>query len=132
MVKSVDELVESLNSIPPQKVALLNPPSFFLTDDKVFFSLGLLSLAGVLNKTHHEARVYDLAGDPNYLNQVSQIVKNNPADVYGITATSPQFSYATKVQEAIRKAAPSARVAVGGPHASTFFHLRQKRMLKDS
>src|SRR3989344_3123576 len=131
MGESVNQLVEKLNSMPKKKVALINPPSFFLTDDKVFSSLGLLSLAGVLGRTHHQARFYDLAGREDYLAEMQRIVNESQADVYGITSTSPQYSYALQIQRAIREASPyPVKVAIGGPHASMMSSLRQKSVSK--
>lgn len=122
-------LVSRLNSIPPKNISLINPPAFFLTDDKVFFTLGLLSLAAVLENTHHKVRIYDLAGDPEYIARTEQIARENHSDIYGITSTSPQFSYALQIQRTLRNVNPKTTIAIGGPHASTFYHLRNKRIM---
>lgn len=111
----------------PKRVALINPPSFFLTDDKVFFSLGLLSIAAVAQKAGHNVRLYDLAGHKDYEARAQAIAKEH-FDIYGITATSPQFCYATNVQSSIRAAHPHARIVIGGPHATMFASLRKRKL----
>lgn len=111
----------------PKRIALLNPPSFFLTDDKVFFSLGLLSIAAVAMKAGHDVLLYDLAGCKDYEAR-AQAIAGEHFDLYGITATSPQFCYATNVQASIRAAHPHARVVIGGPHATMFASLRKRRL----
>ncbi len=111
----------------PKSIALINPPSFFLTDDKVFFSLGLLSIAAVAKKAGHHVRLYDLAGHKDYEARAQAIARER-FDIYGITATSPQFCYATSIQASIRAAHPHARIVVGGPHATMFASLRKRRL----
>ncbi len=111
----------------PKRIALINPPSFFLTDDKVFFSLGLLSIAGVALKAGHHVDLYDLAGRNDYETLARNIAQKG-YDIYGLTATSPQFSYAVNILHAIKAAHPSSRVVVGGPHATMFADLRKKRL----
>ncbi|MEK6826317.1 MAG: radical SAM protein, partial [Nanoarchaeota archaeon] len=111
-----------------KRIALINPPSFFLTDDKVFFSLGLLYIAGMTREAGHEVSLIDLAGRDNYEDIMRQIAAEQKFDIYGITSTSPQFSYATKILGAIKKAHPNSRVVVGGPHAIMFASLRKQRL----
>ncbi len=113
---------------------MINPPSFFLTDDKVFFSLGLLSIAGIAQKAGHEVKLFDLAGYGDYETKAQQIAQQN-FDIYGITATSPQFSYAVSILSSIKAVHPHANVVIGGPHATMFASLRKRRlesMVKES
>ena len=49
------------------RVCLVNPPSGFLLDERVFVSLGLLKVASALEAAGHEVRVLDLSGIANYL-----------------------------------------------------------------
>ncbi len=111
----------------PKRIALINPPSFFLTDDKVFFSLGLLNIAGVALEAGHHVDLYDLAGRRDYEMQARSIAQKH-YDIYGLTATSPQFSYAINILQSIKEADRASRVIVGGPHATMFADLRRKRL----
>lgn len=110
-----------------KRIALINPPSFFLTDDRVFFSLGLLSVAGVAQEAGHKVTLFDLAGYQDYEKRACDIAQGS-YDIYGVTATSPQYSYAVKINSAIKSAHPHARVVIGGPHATMFADLRKKRL----
>ncbi len=116
------------SSISKRKIALINPPSFFLSDDKVFFSLGLLSLAGVAREAGHEVHVEDLAGRRDYEKLAANLAGR--FDLYGVTATSPQYGFAIKVLEAIKSRDPNSRVVVGGPHATMFASLKNRRRLE--
>ncbi len=110
---------------------MINPPSFFLTDDKVFFSLGLLSIAGVLEQAGHTVKLFDLAGRDNYLDLAKGVAEHG-YDLYGLTATSPQFSYATNILNAIKSVNSNSHVIIGGPHATMFADLRKKRLQRMS
>ena len=77
---------------------LINPPSPFLINDAVFPPLGLLYLAGAVN-----AKVVDLAID----NHIPR------ADVYGITATTPQINKAIAIAETL-----DGIKILGGAHIS--------------
>jgi len=111
-----------------RKIALINPPSFFLTDDKVFSSLGLLSLAAVAREAGHEVHVEDLAGRKDYEQRAANLAGN--FDLYGVTATSPQYGFAVRVLNSIKSIDKNSRVVVGGPHATMFASLRDRRRLE--
>ena len=98
------------------KILLINPPSPFLLDDRVFPTLGILQVASVLEKSSHTVEVLDLAGVEDYENAVKNIVKNY--DVFGLTATTPQFPMAVGILRTIRQIDPTKRVILGGPHAT--------------
>jgi radical SAM superfamily enzyme YgiQ (UPF0313 family) len=96
-------------------VCLVIPPSPFLLDERVFPSLGILSVANSLK----EVSVLDLAG--------RSIDIDYPfADIYGITATTPQMPAAMGVAKRIKSQWPDAKVILGGPHA-TLVHASLKR-----
>jgi len=126
---SIEERVRETADIPRKKIALINPPASFLTDDQVFFSLGLLNIAAVARDAGHDVTVVDLAGRSDYEAQAANLVGGG-YDIYGLTSTSPQFSYASRILEALKGRDPNAYVVVGGPHASMFANLRETQMEK--
>lgn len=96
-------------------VCLIIPPSPFLLDERVFPSLGILSVAASLE----DVSVLDLSG--------RSIDINYPfAEVYGITATTPQMPAAMEVAKRIKVQWPHARIILGGPHP-TLVHASLKR-----
>lgn len=98
-------------------VCLVNPPSPFLLDDRVFPPLGLLQVASVLEEQGHEVEVADLGGRSDYLNVMVSMIEKG-FDLFGVTATTPQFPMAIDVLDLIRQMDPTKRVILGGPHAT--------------
>ena len=97
------------------KVCLIIPPSPFLMDERVFCSLGVLKVAASMEQLGHTVDVLDLSGRSDYLQAVSdRIGFDDPADTFGITATSPQMPAVMAIRDllTIRK----RRVVLGGPH----------------
>lgn len=96
-------------------VCLVIPPSPFLLDERVFPSLGVLSVANSLK----DVSVLDLAGR-------SIDIVYPQAEVYGITATTPQMPAAMGIAKRIKAQWPEAKVILGGPHA-TLVHASLKK-----
>ena len=96
------------------RMKLIIPPSPFLLDERVFPSLGILSVANSL-----PTEVLDLAGR-------SIDIEYPCSDVYGITATTPQMPAAMGIARHIKSQWPGSRVILGGPHA-TLVHASLKR-----
>lgn len=88
-------------------VCLIIPPSPFLLDERVFPSLGVLSVAASLQ----DVSVLDLAGR-------SIDITYPQANFYGITATTPQMPAAMEIAKRIRVQWPDAKLILGGPHAT--------------
>lgn len=99
------------------RICLINPPSPFLLDDRVFAPLGLLQVAAVLEEAGHDVVVADLGGMQDYLGELRKFTDIG-YDVYGVTATTPQFPVAVDALRYIREADPGKRVIIGGPHAT--------------
>lgn len=99
------------------RVCLINPPSPFLLDDRVFPPLGLLQIASVLEEHGHDVHVADLGGRTDYLDVMAAVIDKG-FDVFGITATTPQFPVTIGVLNLIRRMDPQKRVILGGPHAT--------------
>lgn len=106
------------------KIALINPPSGFLIDQRVFLPLGLATIAAVARDQGHSVNLLDLSDAADYESQALQKIRESGADVVGITATSPQFHYAYKIMERMRAEIPRVKTIIGGSHASMFSALR--------
>ncbi len=112
------------NHISP--VCLICPPSAFLVDDRVFINLGILKVATVLENTGIEVEMLDLSGVINYENAINDHLNFSNAQVFGLTATTPQMPAAMKICKSIRKLKPNAKIILGGPHV-TFVNASYKR-----
>lgn len=75
-------------------------------------SLGILKVASSLEANGHSVEVLDLSGIENYEEVAKEYAEGSKAEVFGITATTPQMPAAFK----IRKAMGPKRVILGGPH----------------
>jgi len=94
-------------------ITLIIPPSPFLTDERVFPSLGILKVAAVLEERDTPVEVLDLSGFSNYEKIVEEHV---PYSVVGITSTTPQFPYAVRVANILNKR--GIKTILGGSHAT--------------
>ncbi|MFH1046619.1 MAG: radical SAM protein [Candidatus Omnitrophota bacterium] len=98
------------------KIALLNPPSPFLIEQKAFAPLGLLYLASALKQTDFDVQIQDLANREDDLESALERVS---ADIYGLSASTPQYPYAEKIKDLIKKKNSQALVIIGGAHPSS-------------
>lgn len=107
------------------RVCLINPPSPFLLDERVFMPIGILRVAAYLEKEGIGVDFLDLAGVRNYHEVVQDYIKQNP-DVlhYGITATTPQYPNAVKISEIL--SLYDTFVTLGGPHVSLIHSAKKK------
>lgn len=104
-----------------KKIALINPPSPFLTNDRVFPNIGLVRVATQLKMDGHNVDIHDFSGEkPKRIEDIGDY------DVYGFSSTSPQFPQAMKLFMGLKETKPNAKTIIGGPHASALYHLRQK------
>lgn len=94
------------------RVCLIIPPSAFLLDDRVFTSLGILRVAAVLEQQGVQVDLLDLSGNKDY---VQEIEAYQGAEIFGITATTPQLPNAVALGRLLRK---RGKVILGGAHAS--------------
>ena len=100
------------------RVCLVTPPSPYLINDKSLPWLGPLWVAACLRERGHEVSVLDLAGNPDYLQFAAMHAQSVGADVYGLTATAPDYPLAVQIRDAIRSVNPQQRIILGGAHAS--------------
>ena len=90
-------------------------PSPFLLDERVFMSLGILTVAAALEEKGYPVDMIDLSGIKNYLEVMENYISLNPdVSTYCITSTTPQIPLAVKINDVIKKA--GKRVIAGGPH----------------
>lgn len=101
------------------RVTLVTPPSPFLLSDTSLPWLGPLWVAACLRDRGHQVDILDLAGNPDYAVTAASHVRRVGSDVYGVTATAPDYPMALQIRNAIRFANPSQRVILGGAHATT-------------
>ena len=94
-------------------ITLIIPPSPFLTDERVFPTLGILKVAAVLEERGIPVEVLDLSGFSNYEEIIEE---HNPYGIVGITATTPQFPYAVRIANVLKKR--GTKMVLGGPHAT--------------
>lgn len=110
-----------------EKLLLINPPSPFLADEKVFPSLGMGYVLSALEKIGHNVDYIDMAGK-NERDINSQLDGIGRYHTVGLTATSPQFSNAYRILERIKSNDSSQRVVIGGSHAAMVSALRRKKL----
>ena len=97
-------------------ICLVIPPSGFLLDERVFMSLGILRVAAMLKDRGISVELLDLSGVENFEEVAALHARSSKAEVFGLTATTPQLPAAAKVLKVLRKEAPHARMLLGGPH----------------
>lgn len=98
------------------KVTLISTPSPFLINQKSFPSLGILYLAAVMEQQNINVTVADLTNKEDELEVALQSFAG--ADIYGVTATTPQYPQAFRILNILRSQNPTAHIVVGGAHPS--------------
>lgn len=106
-------------------ILLIIPPSPFLADERVFPFLGILKVASVLEEHGIEVQVMDLGGVADCAAAIRAYT--GEPEFIGITATTPQFPGAIAIADECRDSIPTAKIIIGGPHAT----LCHSAMLKD-
>lgn len=111
-------------------ICLIIPPSAFELDERVWMNLGILKVAAVLEQQGCAVEMLDLSGIENYEEAVVAHARTTKAKYFGITATSSQMPAAKKIVAAIRSANFSAKIILGGPHATLVNAAAKKEQLK--
>ena len=109
-----------------KQICLINPPSAFLLDERVFMSLGILKIAAVLEERGYDVHMLDTSGIDNYLEVVRDYLNQSKTDLFGFTATTPQMPYVRRIAQTIRELRPSAKTILGGSHV-TLVHAAYRR-----
>jgi anaerobic magnesium-protoporphyrin IX monomethyl ester cyclase len=102
----------------PARVTLITPPSIFLLDERVFINLGILKIAGALERERIPVEHLDLSGTENYLEALEQHFAHTESTAAGITTTTPQLPTVVKIIGRIRRVRPDLRIILGGPHVT--------------
>lgn len=97
------------------RVCFVIPPSPFLSDERVFMSLGVLKVASAIEKLY-QVDVIDLSGVANFDDVVKEYLSYNQTPIIGITVTTPQLPTTVAIIKTIRRLAPSTQIILGGPH----------------
>jgi len=92
------------------EIALINPPSPFLINDRTFPNLGLMYISAYLKKYGYKSRIVDLSGG-------RQIPTIND-DIIGFYSTTPQYPFVLDILNKIREKNTDALYVIGGPHAT--------------
>ena len=87
-------------------IGLIIPPSPFLLDERVFVSLGMLTVAAALERSGYGVALLDLSGVQNYTDAVAPFLASAGVQTVGITATTPQLPAVVKIRDAIRRCRP--------------------------
>jgi radical SAM superfamily enzyme YgiQ (UPF0313 family) len=102
----------------PTRVTLITPPSIFLLDERVFINLGILKIAGALEREGIAVEHLDLSGTENYLEALEGHIAHTASTVVGVTTTTPQLPTVVKIIDRIRRTRPDLKIVLGGPHVT--------------
>jgi len=103
-------------------VALINPPSPFLINERVFPNIGLVRVATALRGEGYDVDLHDFSGrNPSEIRQIA-----NNYELFGFSSTTPQMQSTVGLLDLLKQENPTARTIIGGPHASAMYHLKQK------
>ena len=101
------------------KICLIIPPSPFLLDERVFMHIGILKVASSLESKGYTVDMLDLSGVENYLEVVrSYTCKKNAANVFGLTASTPQIPFSVSIAKTLRSISDKYKLIIGGPHVT--------------
>jgi len=96
------------------RLELIILPNPYLGDDMRNLPLGLLYLAAVTEKEGYSVKITDLRShSPEKFNE---FIGN--AEIYGITAATPDYPLAKKIAEIINTRNPKSWIILGGVHAT--------------
>jgi len=87
-------------------------------DERVFPALGILKVAAAARQQGYPVEHLDLNGVRNAVEVAGNHAQNTEAQVFAITATTPQLPAATQIAQILHLAQPECRVILGGPHST--------------
>jgi len=97
-------------------ISLINPPSPFLINQKVYPPLGVLYLAAMLREKGFNVRVTDLGAFHNWKEELSKL----RAAIFGITANTAQFKHVQTILKKLKENNPNSIFIAGGVHPTAF------------
>ena len=109
-----------------EKIALINPNSPFLTNERVFPNIGLVRVATQLKADGYNVDLIDCAGRKDADKLMKEIA--NKYDVFGFSSTTPQFPRVYKMNKIIKKHNPNAHTVIGGAHPSSLYPLMMRNV----
>jgi radical SAM superfamily enzyme YgiQ (UPF0313 family) len=106
------------------KIAFVNP-RYFEEDyrfkvNKLSPPLGMAILASMLRLNKHEVKLFDLEALRSTVNEQIDSFATFAPDIIGVFGTSPINKYIKETIAVLRFNFPSAKIIVGGPHATLF------------
>ena len=111
------------------KIALINPPSPFLTDERVFPNVGLVRLATQLEADGHRVQLFDITGVKDYLDFANNIDEH---EAFLFSSTTPQFPYTYEIFKKIKNNYPYSQFIIGGAHASAISSIKEKGLYDEN
>jgi len=113
-------------------ICLINPPSAFLTNERVFPTMGLLRLATFLKQKNYNVKIFDMLSTFKY-NDISKYIIDNKIDIIGITAVSPQIPIVIEIAKFIKNTFSYIKLIIGGPHITMSYNsLKKSNRIKQS
>jgi len=98
-----------------KRVCLVNPPQLNSIDDRLDPPLGLMYIAGVLEKNGVDVSINDLASKKK--EEWSEAIDD--ADIYGMTIFSASLNTSREIARVIKQKNNNAIVVAGGPHPTS-------------
>ncbi len=80
--------------------------------------LGLCYLAANLEANGYPVEILDAAADGISAEEVAARIKDGGYGLVGVSFMTPMFDAVRSLSDAIKRAAPEAKIAVGGPHST--------------
>ena len=102
------------------EILLVNPPPQRRFYTYYTHSLGLASIAAVLEENGYTPKIMDFFREDNWKNIRTDLEKEHP-DIVGITCLTNTRMNAFRVAAMVKEIHPKATVAVGGPHPSVMY-----------
>lgn len=104
-------------------IILIYPPIYYKKNipqslDVTHPPLGILYLAGILEKNNIPVKVIDIGSEKQTINQTLQIIKKEKPILIGISAMTPLLQGAVTIAKKIKKTNKNIKICLGGPHIS--------------
>jgi len=100
-----------------KNIGFVNPPSPFLTEERVFPSLGILRVATSISINVENISFIDLTNNNDYYSALDDYIINNKLDVICFTSTTPQIKIVFDLCKYI-KSKYKIKIILGGPHVT--------------
>jgi len=95
-----------------EKTLIINPPSPFLLDEKVFPNLAPLFVASAMLRDGYNVEILDLSGRKDYKEEIGK--RALEYDVFAFTGTSSQLPFNLEILGELKRINPSSFSVIGG------------------